>query len=201
MTTPIARKFASFACTPPPIPDDVQHAADRAMLDTLGAIIAGGAHSATQLVAEAMPRHEGKATLATGGTADAETATLINGMAAHVWDIDDTSYTGIMHGSAVILPAVLAVAQEIGSDTQSIRRAFVLGSEITYTLADLCTHDHYFHGWWSTVTFSLTGATAAVGVLMGLDVDQMVAAIGLAAGATGGGKNGFWHRWKAISGW
>ena len=188
MTGTIARQFAAFACTAPMISGEVAHAADRAILDTLGAIIAGGAHPATRAVADAMPQHKGKATLATGGASDADTAAVVNGMAAHVWDIDDTSYTGIMHGSAVILPAVLAVAQETGADTDLIRKAFVVGSEITYVLADICTHTHYFHGWWSTVTFSLTGATAAAGVLLGLNEDQMVAAIGLAAAASGGGK-------------
>lgn len=188
MTRPIARQFAEFACDCPAVPVEVTHAADRALLDTLGAIVAGGGHASTQMAAGAIPHHTGRATLATGGTADAETAALINGMAAHVWDIDDTSYTGIMHGSAVILPAVLAVAQEIDADADTLRHAFVTGSEITYVLADLCTHDHYFHGWWSTVTFGVVGATAAVAVLLDLNPDQMVAAIGLAASASGGGK-------------
>lgn len=188
MKRSIARQFAAFACKPPEIPGEVAHAADRALLDTLGAIMAGGVHPATQTVANAVPRHTGPATLATGGSADAETAALVNGMAAHVWDIDDTSYTGIMHGSAVVLPAVLAVAQEVGAEPDLIRRAFVVGSEVTYVLADLCTHDHYFQGWWSTVTFSLTGATAAAGVLLDLTEDQMVAAIGQAAAASGGTK-------------
>lgn len=191
MTQTIARRFAAFACALPDLPEGVVCAADRAILDTLGAIIAGGVHPSTLAVAAALPRHQGNATLATGGTSDTETAAFINGVAAHVWDIDDTSYTGIMHGSAVILPAVIAVAQELGADRDLIRTAFVAGSEITYTLADLCTHAHYFHGWWSTVTFSLTGATAAAGVLLKLSEDQMVAAIGLAAAASGGGKSVF----------
>ncbi|MCG7522531.1 MmgE/PrpD family protein [Ruegeria sp. Ofav3-42] len=188
MTTSIARRFAAFASACPDIPAQVIHAADRAMLDTMGAIIAGGAHPSTQAVAGAMPQHDGLAILATGGQTDAETAAAINGMAAHVWDIDDTSYTGIMHGSAVILPALLALGAEVQADADTLRRAFIVGSEITYVLADICTHGHYFHGWWSTVTFSLTGATAAAGVLLNLTEDQMVAAIGLAAAASGGGK-------------
>ncbi|MEM7731551.1 MAG: MmgE/PrpD family protein [Pseudomonadota bacterium] len=188
MTTPVARQFARFACTRTGPPAKVVHAADRAMLDTLGAIIVGGTHPATLSVAGAFAGSDGPATLTTGGTASVQTAALVNGMAAHVWDIDDTSYTGIMHGSAVILPALLAVADDTGADADAVRDAFIIGSEITYVLADICTHQHYFHGWWSTVTFSLVGATAAVGVLLGLNEDQMVSAIGLAAAAAGGGK-------------
>ncbi|MEM9631655.1 MAG: MmgE/PrpD family protein [Pseudomonadota bacterium] len=188
MTTPIARRFAQFAVSEASCPDEVTGVADRALLDTIGAMVVGGVHDATQRVAGAMPLHSGPATCAAGGSRDVETAALINGTAAHVWDIDDTSYTGIMHGSAVIVPAVLAIAQETGADADLQRRAFIAGSEITYVLADMCTHDHYFRGWWSTVTFSLAGATAAAGVLLGLNEDQMTAAIGLAAASSGGGK-------------
>ena len=158
------------------------------MLDTLGVMLAGGAHPSVRALAQIAARGEGQATLATGGRADAEAAALINGTAAHVWDFDDTSYTGIMHGSAVVLPAALGLAQELGSGPDALRRAFVAGSEVAYTLADICTHDHYFQGWWSTVTLGLTGATAAAGCLLELDEDAMTSALGLAAAATGGGK-------------
>lgn len=189
MKTPsIARRFAKFACGLEHLDSEVRTAADRAILDTLGVMLAGGAHPSVRALAEVTRRGEGKATLATGGRADAEAAALVNGTAAHVWDFDDTSYTGIMHGSAVVLPAALGLAQEIGSGADALRRAFVAGSEVAYALADLCTHDHYFDGWWSTVTLGLTGATAAAGHLLGLDEDAMTSAIGLAAAASGGGK-------------
>ena len=189
MKTPsIARRFARFACGLERVDSEVKTAADRAMLDTLGVMLAGGAHPSVRALAAAAARGEGRATLTTGGRADAEAAALINGTAAHVWDFDDTSYTGIMHGSAVVLPAAMAVAQETGSGADALRRAFVAGSEVAYTLAEVCTHAHYFDGWWSTVTFGLTGATAAAGHLLGLDEDAMTSAIGLAAAATGGGK-------------
>ena len=187
-TRPIARRFAAFACGLERIDSDVRTAANRAILDTLGVMIAGGAHPSVRALARAATRPDGKAALATGGRADPETAALINGTAAHVWDFDDTSYTGVMHGSAVVLPAAMAVAQELGSGAESLRRAFVAGSEVAYVLADICTHGHYFRGWWSTISLGLTGATAAAGCLLGLDEDAMTNAIGLAAVASGGGK-------------
>ncbi len=188
MNGAIARRFAQFATADFQCPQSVLGAADRAILDTLGAMIVGGVHPSVQAMADAFPCPPGPATLATGGSAPADFAALVNGMAAHVWDIDDTSYTGIMHGSAVILPAVLAVAQETGARSDLIQRAFIVGSEIAYCLAEACTHDHYFQGWWSTATFGLIGASAAVSVVLQLDEDQTVAAIGTAAAASGGGK-------------
>ncbi|MCY3823220.1 MAG: MmgE/PrpD family protein [Nitrospinae bacterium] len=189
MRTPtIARRFAKFACGLERLDPEVRTAADRAILDTLGVMLAGGAHPSVRALAQAAARGEGRATLATGGRADAEAAALVNGMAAHVWDFDDTSYTGIMHGSAVVLPAALGLAQELGSGADALRRAFVAGSEVAYALADLCTHAHYFGGWWSTITLGLAGATAAAGNLLELDEDAMTSALGLAAAAAGGGK-------------
>ncbi len=187
-TQTIARQFAAFACGLECIDSDGNKVADRAMLDTLGVMLAGGAHPSVRALAQATLRGEGKATLATGGRTDAEAAALVNGTAAHVWDFDDTSYTGIMHGSAVVLPAAMALAQELDSGADALRRAFIAGSEVAYALADICTHAHYFDGWWSTATFGLTGATVAAGCLLGLDEDAMTSAIGLAAAASGGGK-------------
>ncbi len=48
--------------------------------------------------------------------------------------------------------ATLAVAEECGADEDELLRAFVAGWEIAYTLAYMCTHCHYFCGWWSTAT-------------------------------------------------
>ena len=177
MKTPsIARRFAGFACGLERVDSEVRTAANRAMLDTLGVILAGGAHPSVLSLAEAATRGEGRATLATSGRADAEAAALVNGTAAHVWDFDDTSYTGIMHGSAVVLPAAMALAQELGSGADALRRAFIAGSEVAYALADLCTHAHYFRGWWSTVTLGLTGAAASGGgkAVLGTDAKPLL---------------------------
>lgn len=185
-----------FACwaknlAPSDIPGHVHTIAHRAMLDTLGVMVAGGAHGDIRHFANIWLTVDGACGLVTGGTAAAETAALINGCAAHYWDFDDTSYTGIMHGSAVVLPVVIALAQETGASDEAARTAFIIGSEIAYVLADTCTQQHYFHGWWSTVTFGLVGATAAAARLLGSDENQIAQAIGLAAAASGGGKSVF----------
>jgi 2-methylcitrate dehydratase PrpD len=173
------------------IPNDVQTTAHRAMLDTLAVTLTGATHSDIKNLAETWPTYAGECRLATGELCSAETAALINGAAAHFWDYDDTSYTGIMHGSAVVFPTVIALAQELGSTEEEARIAFIIGSEITYVLADICSHQHYFNGWWSTTTFGLVGATAAAARLLGCTIDQTAQAIGLAAAGAGGGKSVF----------
>lgn len=192
-TRALTYRFASWAAglRTSGIPKNVMAVAQLAMLDTLGVMVAGGAHADIRKLAAIWSGADGTCGLVTGGVATAERAALINGAAAHFWDFDDTSYTGIMHGSAVVFPTVLALAQETGASEDDARTAFIIGSEIAYVLADISTQEHYFHGWWSTMTFGLVGATAAAARLLGCNTDQMAQAIGLAAAAAGGGKSVF----------
>jgi len=186
----LACQFAvwSHDLDPVDVPAEVIAAARRAIVDTLGVMVAGGAHDSVKRIALGWPDAGGRCATIGRGPANAETAALINGMAAHVWDFDDTSYTGIMHGSAVILPVVLALAQETDALEPAMIAAFLAGSEVTYALAEICTHRHYFRGWWSTATIGLIGATTAAARMMQLSPTQTANAIGLAAAASGGGK-------------
>ncbi len=193
MTPALAQGFAdwSSSLTWEAVPGEVRHAARQAWLDCLGVTIAGGAHpSLRRLVAAQAPRN-GPCSLALAGKADAGTACLINGMAAHAWDFDDTSYTGIMHGSAVLLPLVLALAEDRNLSEDDALLALVVGSEVTYCLADICGHRHYFKGWWSSVTLGLVGATAAAAKALKLDSLRTKHAIAMAAVASGGSKAAF----------
>src|SRR5689334_10245436 len=93
------------------VPEDVRLQARRAILDVSGVMAAGSVHPAVAALRRSFEAERGPCTVAGGGSAFAATAALINGAAAHAWDFDDTSYTGIMHGSAVIFPAILAIAE------------------------------------------------------------------------------------------
>ncbi len=171
------------------LPEDVIKAAQRAVFDTLGVIAAGAAHPVVSALNSVYGENAGPCSaIGAKRQLSASAAAMVNGAAAHAWDFDDTSYTGIMHGSTVVLPAALAAAQETDASEEDFIAAFIVGSEVAYTLAESCTHSHYFSGWWSTVTFGLSGATAAAARLYGLDRNQFACAMGMSAAAAGGGK-------------
>jgi 2-methylcitrate dehydratase PrpD len=184
----LARTFGTWAASlkSVDIPADVVTAARRAILDTVGVMAAGAVHSATGRVAAAFGHEPGGCRRVDGIVSSPASAALINGTAAHAYDFDDVSYTGIMHGSAVILPAVIAAAEETGADDAEVVAAFVAGSEVAYVLGDVLTHTHYFRGWWSTVTLGTIGAAAAVAKIYRLDADGVTDAVGLAAANAGG---------------
>lgn len=106
-TSGITSQFASWAegLNADDIPVDGHRMAQRAMFDTLGVMIAGGAHDDVAQLARIRPPMDGPCGLATGGTVPAAGAALINGMAAHFRDIDDTT----------ILPAACNLLNQIVS--------------------------------------------------------------------------------------
>ena len=110
----------------------------------------------------------------------AQTA-LINGMAAHYFDFDDTSFLGIVHGTAVIWPSALAMAQYSGSTGKDLLLAFILASEALYYLGDCLSNDHYRKGWWSSATLGIFGATVAAAKATDLNQEQTRNALRLAS--------------------
>ena len=96
-------------------------------------------------------------------------------------DFDDTSYAGVVHGSAVVLPAVLAAAEQADVTGKSFLEAFIAGAEVVYALGLTLSHSHYLKGWWATSTLGAIGAAAGSAKVLGLEAAQIRAAIALAA--------------------
>jgi len=192
----IVQQLAAFvhALNLDDVPEDVIIESKRCLLDTIGVIVAGQSSS----VAAGARAHA----LASYGAGDAHLiglsdslqpmgAALVNGVAAHANDFDDTSYTGIMHGSAVVLPAALAIAEHQSANGTALLEAFIAGVEIEYTIAELCTEHIYFKGWWTTSVYGTIGAAAASAKILGLNVGQTEHAIAMATVMTTGMKAAF----------
>ena len=168
------------------IPDDVRETARRAFVDTLAVTLAGSrAPPAAKLIGGGLPNGEASV-IGRGRKATPETAALLNGSAAHALDFDDTCFAGIVHGSAAIVPALLAAAEAEPTDGRGLVTAFVAGSEVAYTIGAALGPGLYDRGWWPTGWLAGIGAGAAVARLRGADPQVMTQAIALAA-AQGGG--------------
>lgn len=171
------------------VPIEVVRQARRALLDTIGVACAGANHEVTRAARRGFySPGQGPCSVIGGGRSTAGIAALINATAAHAYDFDDASHTGIMHGSAIIVPAVLALMEEIDATDNEALEAIIIGSEIAYVLGDTLTHRHYLRGWWSTATLSVVAATVAVAKLNRMQADQIAQAIGLAGASAGGAR-------------
>ncbi|HDL17291.1 MAG TPA: MmgE/PrpD family protein, partial [Rhizobiales bacterium] len=166
------------------VPEAALHVARRCIIDTSAVAIAGSRTG----VAERLRAHvsgqygSGACTLlGTAHSASALGAALANGTAAHALDFDDTSYAGVLHGSTIVLPAVLAAAQQADIAGGQFLEAFIAGSEAAYALGLTLTDSHYMRGWWATGTLGAIGAAAGAAKAGGLDAEPVARAIALAA--------------------
>jgi 2-methylcitrate dehydratase PrpD len=116
------------------------------------------------------------------GFADAQIAALINGIASHVDDYDDTHLETIIHPTGPVASALFAIAEAYGPVSgHDFITAFVAGVEAECKLGLSVTPEHYDVGWHITSTVGSVGAAVGVGKLLGLDITHMQQAIGVAA--------------------
>jgi 2-methylcitrate dehydratase PrpD len=194
--TSLAQRIASFGAglMLDSVPGEVHYVAKRCIIDLVGVAIAATSHPLTgRMLDHATGTYAPGAATVLGSPVRLSPvgAALVNGASAHVLDFDDTSYTGIMHGSAVAFPAALAATEASAGDGRRLLEAFIVGSEVTYAVALMCTTEHYFKGWWSTATFGAFGAAAAAAKALGLSVEQTTSALALAGAQACGPKAAF----------
>ena len=189
-------QLASFVCELDldQVPVAVVDEARRCVLDTVGVIVAG---QQTTLARGAMEHakqtyRDGNAhLLGTGITLQPMGAALVNAAAGHAYDFDDTSYTGIMHGSVAVLPAALAMAEQQGAGGRLLLEAFIAGVEVEYAIAEFCTSHIYYKGWWTSGVYGPLGAAAATARILGLDTRQTAHAMSIAVSHSSGMKVSF----------
>jgi 2-methylcitrate dehydratase PrpD len=114
-------------------------------------------------------------------------AALLNASMAHALDFDDTlDHGGSIHPGASVLAASLAVSDMLGGVSgQQLLLAIALGLDVSCRVALASTVDR---GWHRTAAMGVFGAAAASGKLLGLNVEQMVNALGIAFSQAAGNR-------------
>ncbi|MBK1782466.1 MmgE/PrpD family protein [Advenella sp. WQ 585] len=165
---------------------EAKEAAKVGIIDTVATMLAGRRETPVQVLRRAFsPLTSGHALEFCGfEMTSAETAALINGVAAHVLDFDDVALRG--HPSAVITPAIFALGSEIGSSGDDLLNAYVTGYQVWGELVDREMDMHPIKGWHTTSVFGAVGAAAACAVLLKLDAIHAAHAIGIGATQSSG---------------
>ena len=114
-------------------------------------------------------------------------AAMMNASMAHALDFDDTlDHGGSIHPGASVLAASLAVSDLLGGVSgQKLLLAIALGLDVSCRVALASTVDR---GWHRTAAMGVFGAAAASGKLLGLNVEQMVNALGIAFSQSAGNR-------------
>ena len=163
---------------------EVTHQAKRCFLDLLGVALGGARQPVVQILIKTLKETGGKpqaTVLSHGFKTSTLNAALINGAMAHALDFDDTHIGSIIHPSAPVIPAVLALGERLKSTGKSALEAFVIGYEVETRIGLGLGSRHYNRGWHTTSTCGRFGAAVAAGKLLGLSSLQMSRAMGLAA--------------------
>lgn len=131
------------------------------------------------------------------GHGDARDAALLNGVRAHLLDLDDAHSEVRGHPSAVVLSALFAAADPDTSG-KAFLDAYIIGTEVMARLGESVNNEHYLRGWHSTGTLGAVGAAAAVARLYGYNERQTANAIGIGATLGSGLRAQFGTTVKAV---
>ena len=173
------------------IPPAAIHEARRCIVDGIGVALGGADHPSSHILLKYCQNMDGKPEAQVWGRPDrlpVEMASLINGHQGHVLDFDDTFLPPetALHGTAPLLPSLLAVAEQRHLTGKAILRAFVLGFEAEARLALALGRKHLLAGWHVTATTGPFGSAVGVGTLIGVDRVKLRNAIGVAITHSGG---------------
>jgi len=176
-------------------PSDVRESVRQRVLDVTG----------LQLAALDLPTSEGAVAFALsqggpaqsriighGGAISAAGAAFANGVLAHSLDYDDTHLPSVLHPSASVVPAVLAVAEAQGVRGPQILDAIAVGIEVTVRLG-MAGYDRaarssiYFeHGQHATSICGTVGSAVAAALILDGTEKGLADAIGLSASMASG---------------
>jgi 2-methylcitrate dehydratase PrpD len=187
------RILAEWAVTvrPEDVPASARREALRSILNWTGVAIGGSTEPAVHNAVAALQPYAG------GGKAnlfgrrerfDPLRAALLAGISSHVLDFDDADLTNLIHPAGPVASALFPLSQDRHISGADFLHAFIVGTEVEDRLGNIIYPSHYDMGWHITGTCGVFGAAAACGRILGLNREQMMWALGLAATQASGLK-------------
>ena len=191
-TKDATRKLAAFASslTFEALPGEVVEKAKLCILDTLGCCIFGNSlPSLRKLAAVILP--EGAAPQATIFGCSARTspssAALLNGTAAHAFQLDEIHIESTLHPGSLALPAAFALGEaKKGGTGRDLIVAMAAGYEVGLRIGLALRGGMFKSGFHNQGTTGVFVAAAAAARMLGLDAAQTDQAFGIAASQAAG---------------
>ena len=142
-----------------------RHQAKRCLLDYLGATIAGAQilSEKRSLYFDALGKNIGDVkVIGCGIDTSVERAGFINGLNAHVAELDDGVISGIVHPGSPIFSALIPYAQKENVSGDDFIRGIIVGYEVATSLADAIQPSHKLKGFHATATCGSIGGAMAI---------------------------------------
>lgn len=177
------------------VPDEVTASVRQRVLDVLGLCVAAHRLDTSAAIIDHLLDQGGHPQAHIVGVPQAVTAAQAafgNGVLAHSLDYDDTHLPSVLHPSASVVPAALAVAEHVGASGQQVVRAIAMGLEVAVRLG-MAGYDHelgnsvfFEHGQHATSITGAMGSAVAAAMLYGADEKGILHALGITASMASG---------------
>jgi len=186
MSESIAEQLAGAIASLREPPREVRETAEKLVIDIAGLCVAARGSDYVKSALDAWEAGGACSAIGHGRSLDAAGAAFVNGTAAHGEDFDDTFEGGPVHAGAVIVPAILAVAERHKLPGRDVLRGIAVGVELTCRaslVAPKLIHKAGFH---PTAVLGAMGAAAGVAVALNLKKNEIVNALGIAGSMASG---------------
>jgi 2-methylcitrate dehydratase PrpD len=175
------------ALEPSGIPAAVREVLEDLVLDVLGLCVAARGTDYAQAALAGIDDEEGACTvIGHSATRTAAGAALVNGTAAHGEDFDDTFEGGPVHAGAVVVPAVLAIAEREKLAGRDALAGIAVGCELVCRASLVAPKRIHKAGFHPTAVLGALGAAAGVATAMRLGERAFVGALGVVGSMASG---------------
>ena len=171
------------------IPVEVRESVAQHLVDGIGCALAAsrlGEVPAATLVASGLGGAEEATRIGSSTRIAAPNAALANGALVHALDFDDTHADALVHVTAAVLPAALAVAEAEGASGSELLTACVAGFEVVVRIGAVVRHGFHARGFHATSVCGVFAAALVASRLAGDDVETAANALGIAGSLAAG---------------
>ena len=172
------------------IPAEVRERIKLLMLDSIGCALYGADLPWTRILQDTLhglDTSDGATVWGTKLKLSAPHAALVNGTQVQGFELDDVHRQGVLHVGAVVLPALVAIAeQRPGMTGRDFLTAAVAGYEIGPRVGLCMGQEHIAQGWHSGATLGVFSAAAGAARGLKLDAGKTVHALGIAGTQSSG---------------
>jgi aconitate decarboxylase len=166
------------------IPEEVRHRLKLLMLDSLGCALYGADLEWSRILQNKLSAVDSTRSCVIWGTnkkLSAPHAALVNGTQVQGFELDDVHRAGVLHVGAVVLPALLPLAEaKSGMSGKDFLTAAAAGYEIGPRVGLCMGPAHIASGWHSGATLGVFSAAAGAARGLKLNAEKTVHALGIA---------------------
>lgn len=190
-STGATERLATFAVGSERFAPEVVEQAKRMLLDQFACQIAGATLPWSRAYRDAIVQLAGPGAGAAslvyyGDRLAPDEAAFVNSAFGHANEFDDTHLGAAMHPSAIVVPAVFALAEALGRSGRDALAAVIVGAEVAIRIAAAAAPHLHERGHHVPSSAGPFGAAAACSRLLGLDAHACLNAFGIAGSHAGG---------------